>query len=94
MIAWPDSICFESMSPPNFPVLQYEVSISDITGEQRLLNNVSASDSVNCITLGNLFSDVMVCSPFNVSVRAFNENGHSRTAGLIIGNETGIYKHY
>ena len=87
VIIKPDSVCFESTSPPGFPVLQYEVSISDVTGEQRLLKNVSAS--VNCTALGNLFDDT-VCSPFNVSVRAFNENGHSRTASLTTGNETGM----
>ena len=86
LIVSKDSVCFESTSPPKFPVLQYEVSISDITSEQRLLKNVSVS--VNCTALGSLFDDT-VCSPFNVSVRAFNENGHSRTASLITGNETG-----
>lgn len=86
IISGKDNICFESKSPPMFPVLQYEVSISDITGEQRLLKNISAS--ANCTALGNLFDDT-VCSPFNVSVRAFNENGHSRTTSLTTGNETG-----
>ena len=84
---WQDSVCFESVSPPKFPLQHYELSISDVTGEFRVIRNISAA--VNCTTLGSLF-DNTVYSPFNVSVGAFNRNGHSRTKSLVTGNETGI----
>ena len=30
-----DNVCFESASPPEFPVEYYELSISDVTGETK-----------------------------------------------------------
>ena len=84
-----NSVCFESISPPKFPVEHYELVISDATGEQRLSENTT----MNCTSVGNLF-DSAVCSPFNVSVKAYNENGHSKVTNLIAGNETGMYVLY
>ena len=83
---WRDKICVETTSPPEFPVLHYELLISDVTGEKRLFRNVSAT--VNCTSIEYLLDDT-TCSPLEVSVRAYNRKGRSNVSSLLAGNETG-----
>ena len=81
-----DLVCFESASLPAFPVQQYELSIYDVTGERRFFRNVSAI--TNCTSVRHMFEEA-TCAPFEVTVRAYNQNGHSSITSHVAGNETG-----
>ena len=62
-----------------------------MTGEQRLSEIIPAT--MNCTSVESLF-DSAVCSPFNVSVKAYNEKGHSKVTSLIVRNDTGMHNYY
>ena len=81
-----DLVCFKSASLPAFPIQHYELSIYDVTGERRLFSNVSAI--TNCTLVGHMFEE-STCAPFEVSVRAYNQNGLSSITSHVAGNETG-----
>ena len=72
-----------SASPSEFPVQLYELSISDVIGELRLFKNVSAT--TNCTSVGDLFENA-ACLSFNVSIRAYNGNGYSKTTSILNTN--------
>ena len=63
-----NTICFKSTSPAEYPVKHYEMSITDVSREVRLFKNISSVEK--CTSVEGLFNS-LVCSLFNVSIRAY-----------------------
>ena len=83
-----NKICFRAESLPVFPVQRYEVAVYDVTGERAAFRNISAKN--NCTLLdSNMFKEAK-CAPFEVSARAFNDNGPSNATVKTIGDNKGL----
>ena len=79
-------ICFESISPIEFPVDFYELSIYDVTGEREYLYQQFVPE--NCTLVEHIFSST-ICAPFKITVSAYNLRGQSDYALKTIGNTRG-----
>ena len=82
-----NTVCFSAESLPVFPILRYEISIYDVTGERAAFRDVAAK--YNCTTFERRTFEESKCAPFEVSVTAFNRNGPSNSTVQQIGGGKG-----
>ena len=77
-----NEICFISDTHSTFPVEYYTIEIVDLPGDVQTFNDsVSAQNQKSCVRLSKDRYPAE-CSPYNISVHAYNFNGYSPASSI------------